>query len=108
VTNDNTLPFDHHRLQIPLAPQHKSYAKTRVELRHYLDGSLTVFYQGLSLATFQPATLAPPRVGLFQPAALPVPPPQMEEVKLPKPPQQPWKPPPDHPWRIPFLAKSIK
>jgi hypothetical protein len=52
VTNDNTLPFDHHRLQIPLAPQHKSYAKTRVELRHYLDGSLTVFYQGLSLATF--------------------------------------------------------
>jgi predicted DNA-binding protein (UPF0251 family) len=108
VTNDNTLPFDHHRLQIPLGPQHKSYARTRVELRHYLDGSLSVFHQGQSLATFLPATPAPPRVGQFQPAVLPVPPQPPDKVKLPKPPRLPWKPPPDHPWRKPLIAKDTK
>ena len=69
VTNDNTISFDNHRLQIPPGPQRKSYAKARVELRHYLDGSLAIFHQGHSLVTFQPATPAPPRVGQFQPAA---------------------------------------
>ena len=108
VTNDNTLPFDHHRLQIPLGPQHKSYAKKRVELRHSLDGNLTVFFQGQALATFLPATPAPPRVGQFQPAVLPVPPLQLEKPKPPKSPRQPWKPPPDHPWRKPLLTKDTK
>ena len=44
VTNDNTVPFNKHRLQIPPGPLRKSHAKARVELHHYLDGSLTIFY----------------------------------------------------------------
>jgi transposase len=107
VTNDNTISFNKHRLQIPPGPQRKSYAKARVELRHYLDGSLAVFYQGQNLVAFQPATPAPLRVGDFTPAALPTPPPPLRPVQV-KPPRQPWKPPPDHPWRRPLVAKEIK
>ena len=99
VTNDNTIPFNTHRLQIPPGPGRKSYAKAKVDLHHYLDGSLAVFYQGQHLVTFQPATSAPPRVGLFQPATPASPPPQPQTVSLPKPPRQPWKPPADHPWK---------
>jgi len=99
VTNDNTLSFNKHRLQIPPGPGRKSYAKARVELRHYLDGSLAVFYQGQHLVTFQPATSTPPRVGLFQPATPASLPPKPQAATLPKPPGQPWKPPADHPWR---------
>jgi transposase len=108
VTNDNTLPFNKHRLQIPPGPQRRSFAKARVELRHHLDGSLSIFYQGQTLATFQPAdSPTPPRVGHFQPAATSVTtlPTTTEPVKLPK---QPWKPPPDHPWRKPLVAKETK
>lgn len=108
VSNDNTLPLDGHRLQIPPASPLKSYAKARVELRHYLDGSLAIFHQGLNLVTFQPAIPAPPRVGQFQPAVPAPPAPKAEAVKLPKSPRQPWKPPPDHPWRKPFVAKETK
>jgi len=110
VTNDNTVPFNKHRLQIPPGPQRKSYAKTRVDLRHYLDGSLAVFYQGQYLVSFQPATSAPPRVGQFQPAAPPVTPPPLESVppEPPKQPRQSWKPPADHPWRRPWGSKEAK
>ncbi len=108
VTNDNTVPLDGHRLQIPPGPQRKSYAKARVELRHYLDGSLAIFYQGQILVAFQPATPVTLRVGQFQPAVPASPPPKPEKVKLPKPPRQPWKPPPDHPWRRPLVAKETK
>ncbi len=99
VTNDNTLSFNKHRLQIPPGPGRKSYAKARVELRHNLDGSLAVFYQGQHLVTFQPATSASPRVGLFQPATPASPPPKPLALSQPKLPRQPWKPPADHPWR---------
>ncbi len=99
VTNDNTIPFNTHRLQIPPGPGRKSYAKAKVALHHYLDGSLAVFYQGQHLVTFQSATSAPPRVGLFQPATPASLPPQPQTVSQPKPPRQPWKPPADHPWR---------
>jgi len=108
VTNDNTISFNKHRLQIPPGPQRKSYAKARVELRHYLDGSLAVFYQGQNLVTFQPASPAPPRVGHFQPAVSAPPPPKPDRIKLPKSTHQPWKPPPDHPWRKPLAAKVTK
>jgi transposase len=110
VTNDNTISFNNHRLQIPSAPQRRSYARARVELRHYLDGSLAVFYQGQYLITFHPATSAPPRVGLFTPAAQPTqsPPPESVQAKLPKQPRHPWKPPADHPWRRPLAAKETK
>jgi transposase len=109
VTNDNTISLDGHRLQIPPGPQRKSYAKARVELRHHLDGSLTICYQGQSLITFQPADSPTPlRVGQFQPALPASPSPEPDRVKLPKPPRQPWKPPPDHPWRRPLVAKETK
>ncbi|MDZ4158817.1 MAG: ISNCY family transposase [Anaerolineaceae bacterium] len=110
VTNDNTVSFNKHRLQIPPGPQRRSYAKARVELRHFLDGSLAVFYRAKHLVTFQPAASSPPRVGLFTPAALPIPSPPHRpvQVKPPKPPRQPWKPPPDHPWRKPLAAKETK
>jgi len=108
VTNDNTISFNKHRLQIPPGPQRKSYAKARVELRHYLDGCLAVFYQGQNLVTFQPVTPAPPRVGQFQPATPISPAPQPQASSLPKQPIKPWKPPADHPWRTPLVAKEIK
>jgi len=108
VTNDNTISLNKHRLQIPAGPQRKSYAKAKIELRHFLDGSLAVFYQGQNLVTFQSATLAPPRVGTFTPAAPASPPPEPDKAKLPKSPRQPWKPPPDHPWRKPLVAKEPK
>lgn len=109
VTNDNTIPFNKHRLQIPPGPLRKSYAKARVELHHYLDGSLAVFYQGQNLVTFLPAdSLAPPRVGQFQPATPISPPPKPQVAKLPKQPTKPWKPPADHPWRSPLAAKETK
>jgi transposase len=99
VTNDNTIPFNNYRLQIPPGPGRKSYAKARVDLHHAMDGSLAIFYQGQHLVTFQPATSAPPRVGLFQPATPATPPPKPQPTTLPKQPRQPWKPPADHPWK---------
>jgi hypothetical protein len=108
VTNDNTISFNKHRLQIPAGPQRQSFAKAKVELRHHLDGTLAVFYQGQNLVTFQPATLAPPRVGTFTPAAPASPPSEPDKARLPKSPRQPWKPPPDHPWRKPLVAKETK
>jgi transposase len=108
VTNDNTISFDGHRLQIPPAAQRISYAKARVELRHYLDGRLAIFHHGRSLVTFQPAHPALPRVKQFQPAAPALPPSEPEEDRLPKPPQQPWKPPANHPWRKYSPAKVAK
>jgi hypothetical protein len=107
VTNDNTVSFNTHRLQIPAGPQQRSYAKARVELRHHLDGKMAICYQGQTLVTFSPATPAPPRVGYFQPAAATVSATPLAP-KPPKPPRQPWKPPADHPWRRPLAAKRPK
>lgn len=106
VTNDNTVSFNHHRLQIPSGPDRKSYAKAKVELRHYPDGSLAIFYQRQILATFQPDTPAPPRVGQFKPASSTPPTPVPDP--LPKHPRQPTKPAPDHPWRHPAVFKETK
>jgi Integrase core domain. len=110
VTNDNTVPFNGYRLQIPPTSPHKSYARARVEMRHYLDGTLSIFYQGHNLVTFQPASPTTLRVGHFQPATLPTSPRLSEPVpaKTPKSPSQPWKPPANHPWRRPLAAKEKK
>jgi transposase len=99
VTNDNTIPFNNYRLQIPPGPGRKSYAKARVDLHHTMDGSLAVFYQGQHLITFQPVTSAPPRVGQFHPATPASLPDMPQTTTLPKQPRQPWKPPADHPWK---------
>lgn len=106
VTNDNTFPFDGHRLQIPPGPGGRSYAKAKVEVRQHLDGCLEVCYQGQRLVTFQPADERPVRIEKFSPAA--------DQAAPPKPPQpypkpvvrQPYKPPADHPWRKPLFGKS--
>ena len=111
VTNDNTVPFNKHRLQIPPGPQRKSYAKARVELRHSLDGSLAICYQGQTLVTFQPAEPGPPHVGKFQPRSLPIPVTPGGPVPAkptPKAPRKPTIPAPDHPWRRPLWAKKPK
>jgi transposase len=110
VTNDNTVPFNGHRLQIPPSPQRKSYAKAKVELRHSLDDCLAIFYQGQNLVSYQPAFPTPPRVGHFQPAILPISPrpPEPLPAKTPKSPRQSWKPPANHPWRRPFVVKQKK
>jgi transposase len=97
VTNDNTISFDGHRLQIPPGPQRRSYAKTRVDVWQHLDGSLEVRYQGESLVRFQPATDVPVRVGKFTPAPGQTwtPPPAVATAKV----RTPYRPAVDHPWR---------
>ena len=108
VTNDNTVSFNKHHLQIPAGPQRHSFARAKVELRHHLDGSLVICYQGQNLVTFQPAAPAPPQVGHFQPAQPASPPSELDKARLPSSPRQPWKPPADHPWRKPLVAKEKK
>jgi transposase len=108
VTNDNTIPFDGHRLQIPPGPQRRSYARAKVDVWQHLDARLEVRYQGQSLATFEPATDAPVRVHKFQPApgqeAPEKKPGAAKALKKPKVPK-PSKPAADHPWRRPLYAK---
>ncbi len=109
VTNDNTLPFDGHRLQIPPGPQRRSYAKAKVDVWQHLDGRLEVRYQEQSLVTFLPASHEPVRVKKFTPAPGQEAP-QQEAEPLPtaKPPKErkPYKPDKNHPWRQAWMAKS--
>ena len=108
VTNDNTIPFDGHRLQIPPGPKRRSYAKAKVEVQQHLDGQLEIRYQGESLATFQPADVQPVRIKKFSP--LPedeTPKKQVKQKPAPKPKERkPFKPAADHPWRKPLFAKK--
>lgn len=104
MTNDNTIPFDGHRLQIPPGAQRRSYAKARVDVWQHLDGRLEVRYQDHSLVSFRPATDAPLRVGKFTPA------PGQTWTKPPAAPKAITRTPPrpaaDHPWRT--YGKSLK
>lgn len=97
VTNDNTISFDGHRLQIPPGPKRRSYAKARVDVWQQLDGRLEVRYQGESLVSFRPATDAPVRVGKFTPAPGQTwtQPPATPQAKI----RTPTRPAADHPWR---------
>jgi hypothetical protein len=106
VTNDNTFPFDGHRLQIPPGPGGRSYAKAKVEVRQHLDGRLEVCYQGQSLVTFEPANEQPVRVEKFSPAPGQEAPQKKPETRKKPPARQPYKPPADHPWRKPLFGKS--
>lgn len=108
VTNDNTISFDNHHLQIPPGPLRKSYAKAKVDVRQHLDGRLEVCYQGNSLVTFEPTSEQPVRVNKFCPAPGQVAihkPKENNKVKKPKEPK-PYKPAADHPWRKPLSAWS--
>lgn len=108
VTNDNTIPFDGHRLQIPPGPKRRSYAKAKVEVQQHLDGQLEIRYQGESLVTFQPAEQQPVRVMKFSPLpADETPKKQVQRKSAPKPKERtPVKPAADHPWRKPLFAKK--
>jgi hypothetical protein len=111
VRNDNTISFGGTLLQIPPGPDRISYARARVDVHQYLDGSLAILYKGETLVVFQPANPdRPVRVEKFTPAT----PYQPSDQKLspkPKPraPQEqrkPYKPPPDHPWRRSFKRQK--
>lgn len=109
VTNDNTLPFDGQRLQLPPGPGNQSYAHKRVEVRQHLDGRLEVRYHAQRLAIFTPQPDEPLRVNKFSP-----PPEQIAGIHKPQPvpPPQPPRPRPvskpaaDHPWRRPLFARK--
>ena len=101
VTNDNTIPFDGHRLQIPPGPHNSSFAHKRVELRQHLNGLLEVRYQDMQLVIFKPDKLVPVRVNKFTPAPTTT---QIIRIKDTTPIHEPIhhpapKPAPNHPWR---------
>lgn len=110
VTNDNTISFSGHRLQIPPGPGRRSYAKALVEVRQHLDGRLEVCYQEQSRVIFQPALDNEPlRVGKFTPAdtqtlihtpAQAKPQPSQPHIHT------PYRPAENHPWRT--YGKSLK
>jgi transposase len=112
VSNDNTISFDGKRLQIPPGPDRVSYARARVEVQQRLDGSLVICYNGRTLATYQPATSAPVRVGKFTPAPgahTPAPAKTQPAEPVVTKTRSPYKPPPDHPWRLyPISPKAAR
>jgi transposase len=109
VANDHTIVLAGQRLQLPAAPNGRSYARATVELYHFMDGRLAVTYHDQLLVTFLPAVPGPPRVEVFCPQttatllpakpAEPVRSPQSQTVHATP------KPAPDHPWRKGFGPK---
>jgi transposase len=110
VTNDNTIPFDGHRLQIPPGTKKRSYARAKVEVRQHLDGLLEVCYQGKRLATFEACDGQPVRVKKFSPAPGQETPRTQVKQKMVKKPKEPksYTPAADHPWRKPLFAKKVE
>lgn len=109
VANDHTIAVDGHRLQLPPAPNGRSYARATVDLYHAMDGRLLITWQDQPLVTFLPAVAGPPRVDVFGPLP-PVTTPTSkpaEPVRLPPPKPGPATPKPaaNHPWRQYPLAK---
>lgn len=60
VANDNTVSLGGKVLQIPPGPGGRSYAKAKVEARQHLDGSWSVYYNGLRIAQAPPSPLREP------------------------------------------------
>jgi transposase len=56
VGRDDTVRLGEHRLQLLPPRGHGTYARCRVEVREHLDGSLSVWHQGQTIAS-QPAPL---------------------------------------------------
>lgn len=109
VTNDHTISFDGHPLQLPPGPQHKSYAKAKVDVWQHLDGRLEVRHQEQTLASFAPADERPVRIQKFAPApGQEAPKKQSDELPAAKQPKvrKPYQPAADHPWRKPLFAKA--
>jgi transposase len=55
VLNDNTVRLSGNVLDIPAGPRQRSYAKARVEVRQFLDGSWRVYHENKLIADL-PAT----------------------------------------------------
>ncbi len=105
VANDNTVKLEDLLIQILPGPQRRSYAKARIRVHEYLDGTLAVVYQGQHLPVER---LSPPAApahlharnhpGLGGEIRT-----ERETRKAPPPRRiaqgQPWKPAEDHPWK---------
>jgi transposase len=87
VQNDWTVRYKNRWFQIGKATRRRPPAKSKVEVRRRLDGSLTIVYRGRPVA-FDVLTGRPET-----PATKPMP------KNQPKP---TWTPAPDHPWRYAF------
>jgi len=61
VLNDNTVRTQGQILQIPPGPGGRGYAKARVEVRQFLDGTWRIYYRDQLLATPAAATGPPQR-----------------------------------------------
>src|SRR3954451_3015716 len=55
VGNDNTVTFHRHRLQIPASPLRTHFVKARVKVRHYHDGTHSVFHGPRCLGRYDAA-----------------------------------------------------
>jgi transposase len=87
VGQDNTVRLDSQWLQLLPGPNGRSYAKTRVDVHAFLDGTLGVSYRGRSLPCrrlAQPPEPAKPRIAVSL---------------TPRPPHVPRIQPSDHPWK---------
>ncbi len=111
VSNDNTISFDGHRLQIPPSADRPSYVRAQVEIQQRLNGSLAICYQGQTLVVYQPANHGPVRVGEFTPVKHTETVAQFLPKEKPAPVakvRQPHKPAADHPWRHRPIAAKVK
>ena len=109
VAADNTVTLGEHRLQLLPSRQRASYARVRVEVQEWLDGSLAVVYQGQTLAA-QPAPPTAPQLrarNLARPQHVPPPSPPVPPSDTPSVTSSASggaggfgsRPPSDHPWR---------
>jgi transposase len=108
VTNDHTISLFGHDLNLPDLPVRLNLAGRRIQLRHRMDGRLTVVYKRQVLGSIQPAQLGPPRLEQFVPAAKHLAN-RLPPVQIPSPPpsngskltssKEPRKPDYNHPWR---------
>lgn len=113
VANDNTVQFAGQILQIPPGPWRRSYARAKVIVHQFLDGSLGVWHHDRWLLRTSPAEHAPtlrttPRGRRDRPAASLAPAPHPDQVSLPQPQagrSKPPKPGPNHPWRKQRLSE---
>jgi transposase len=117
---DDTVRLGEHRLQLLPVRGHGTYARCRVEVREHLDGSLSVWHNGQSIATQRAPLEAPQlrtrsgggtlsqeagapasweRVGSGEAAASP-PTPAPASSGRPRPAA-------DHPWRSGFTPKGV-
>ena len=60
VGNDNTVRLGGITIDIPPGPWRASYAKARVEVRQFLNGSWRIYYQGKQIAQHEPTQLREP------------------------------------------------